>query len=218
MTSCHCCAADQQFDRRQAESDLKRLHRHGPDATTTQLLTAIRHHTLPAAPTLLDIGGGIGTIHHTLLDHGFAQATQVDASRAYLAIAADEADRLGHSPRVTLTHADFRTAADATAPADVVTLDRVVCCDPDYAGLLGAAADHARRLLAYSFPHRRWYTRLFVAVINSWRRVRRRAFRAYIHPPDAMTRLLESRGLRRCWRGGNWIWRVELFERTPVTP
>lgn len=213
MTSCHCCAADQQFDRRLAEGDLKRLHRHGPDATTKQLLAAIRERRLPAAPTLLDIGGGIGTIHHTLLEHGFAHATQVDASQAYLAVAAAEADRLGHLPRVTLTHADFRAAACTTAPADVVTLDRVVCCDPDFVQLLGAAADRARHLLAYSFPHGRWYTRLFVASINFWRWIRRRSFRAHVHPPEAMTRVIEGRGLRRCWQGGNWIWRVELFER-----
>jgi hypothetical protein len=213
MTTCHCCAADQQFDRRLAEGDLKRLHRHGPDATTKQLLAAIRQHALPPEPTLLDIGGGIGTIHHTLLDDGFAHATQVDASQAYLTVAATEAERLGHGARVTLIHADFRTAAPATDPADVVTLDRVVCCDPDYVQLLGAAADHARHLLAYSFPRDRWYTRLFVRSLNSWRKIRRRAFRAHVHPPEAMTRLLERRGLRRSWQGGNWIWRVELFER-----
>lgn len=213
MTCCNCCAADQQFDRRHAEGDLKRLHRHGPDATTRQLLGAIRSHSLPPSPTLLDIGGGIGTIHHTLLDHGFAQATQVDASQAFLTVAAAEAERRGHLPRVTLTHADFRAAAPATAPADVVTLDRVVCCDPDFAGLLTTAADHARHLLAFSFPHRRWYTRLFVAGINAWRWLRRRSYRGYVHSPDAMTRVLEDRGLRRSWRGGNWVWRVELFER-----
>jgi magnesium-protoporphyrin O-methyltransferase len=95
----------------------------------------------------------------------------------------------------------------------VVTLDRVVCCDPDFDGLLGAAADHARHLLALSFPQQRWSTHLFVGGNNAWRRVRRRSFRAYIHSPDAMTRVLERRGLRRCWSGGTWIWRVELFER-----
>jgi magnesium-protoporphyrin O-methyltransferase len=213
MSACHCCAADQQFDHRLARRDLARLHRRGPDRTTRELLDVIQRHPLPAAPTLLDIGGGIGTIHHTLLDRGFAHATQVDASQAYLAVAADEAERLGHLPRVTLTHADFRAAAPATAAADVVTLDRVVCCDPDFDGLLGAAADHARHLLALSFPQQRWYTHLFVGGNNAWRRVRRRSFRAYIHSPDAMTRVLERRGLRRCWSGGTWIWRVELFER-----
>jgi len=213
MTSCHCCATDQQFDQRTAQADLRRLHRRGPDPATKLLLTAVQDSPLPPQPTLLDIGGGIGTIHHTLLDHGFAHATQIDASQAYLTVAAVEAERRGHVGRVTFAHADFRALAPTTPPADVVTLDRVVCCDPDYAGLLGAAAEHAQRLLAFSYPHARWYTRLVVATMNAWRRLRGHPFRAYIHSPTAMIAVLEGRGLRRRWAGGTWIWRAELFER-----
>jgi magnesium-protoporphyrin O-methyltransferase len=213
MTSCHCCATDQQFDRHIAQRDLQRFHRRGPDPATKQLLAAVQDSPLPPQPSLLDIGGGIGTIHHTLLAHGFAHATQIDASQAYLTVAAAEAERRGHRPWVTLAHGDFHTLASTTPPADVVTLDRVVCCDPDYAGLLGAAADHARCFLAFTYPHARWYTRLFVAALNAWRRLWGHPFRAYVHSPAAMTAVLEARGLRCRWAGATWIWRVELFER-----
>jgi magnesium-protoporphyrin O-methyltransferase len=114
---------------------------------------------------------------------------------------------------VTFAHADFHALAPTTPPADVVTLDRVVCCDADYARLLGAAADHAQRLLAFTYPHDRWYTRLAVATLNARWRLRGRPFRAYVHPPEAMIAVLEARGLRRRWAGGTWIWRAELFER-----
>ena len=213
MTSCRCCATDQQFDHRLAVHDLRRFHRRGPDPATQQLLDAVRESPLPPGPTLLDIGGGIGAIQHVLLEHGFARAAQVDASQAYLAVAATEAARLGHSGRVSFTHADFRAVAPTVEAADVVTLDRVVCCDPDYAGLLGAAADHTGRLLAFTYPRARWYTRLYVATMNAWRRLRGEPFRSYIHPPAAMTAVLERRGLRRRWVGGTWIWTAELFER-----
>ncbi|HSB55705.1 MAG TPA: class I SAM-dependent methyltransferase [Gemmatimonadales bacterium] len=213
MTSCHCCATDQQFDRRIADRDLRRFLRRGPDPATRQLLTAVQQCTLPSHPTLLDIGGGIGIVHHTLLDCGFGQAIQIDASQAYLAVASTEAARRGHADRVTFTHADFRTVAATTPAAAVVTLDRVVCCDPDYVGLLGSAADHAKRLLAFTYPRARWYTRLFVATMNGWRRLLGHPFRAYIHPPAAMRAVLEDRGLRRRWTGATWIWHADLFER-----
>lgn len=213
MATCHCCAADQQFDQRLAEGDLRRFRKRGPDPATKQLLAAIEKQPLPPQPTLLDVGGGIGAIHHILLDRGFAQATEIDASQAYLAVAAAEAERRGHRGRVSLLHADFHEAAATTAVADVVTLDRVVCCDPDYAGLLAAAADHARRLLALTYPHDRWYTRLFVVVMNAWRRLRADPFRAYIHSPAAMIGVLEAHGLRRRWAGATLVWQAELFER-----
>jgi len=156
----------------------------------------------------------VGTVHHSLLDQGFHQATHVDASTAYLALAAEEAQRLGHADRVIFKHADFRTVAAELPAADVVTLDRVVCCDPDYGSLLAAAADHAHRFLGFTFPRAHWYTRSFVAAANAWRRVRGAAFRSYIHPPAAMAAVLEKHGLRRRWAGGTWVWAVELFERS----
>lgn len=192
---------------------MRRLRRRGPDSGTRQLLSAIRGVTLPPGPTLLDIGGGVGTIHHSLLDQGFRQATHVDASTAYLVVAAEEARRLGHADRVIFKHADFRTVAAELPAADVVTLDRVVCCDPDYGSLLAAAADHTRRFLAFTFPRSRWYTRTFAGAANAWRRVRGAVFRSYIHSPAAMTAILEKHGLHRCWTGGTWIWAVEVFGR-----
>src|SRR5262245_57151444 len=147
MTSCHCCASDKEFGRRRARRDARRFRRRGPDPGTQQLLTAIGGASLPPHPTLLDIGGGVGTIHHALLDRGFSQATHVDASAAYLAVADEEAQRLGHGQRVTFQRADFREVAAWLPIVDVVTLDRVVCCDPDYDSLLAAAADHARHVL-----------------------------------------------------------------------
>ena len=53
----------------------------------------------------------MGTIHHALLDRGFIQATHVDATAAYLAVAGEEAPRLGHAQRVTFQYADFREVA-----------------------------------------------------------------------------------------------------------
>ena len=213
MTTCQCCAADREFDPAIARRELRRFQRKGPSLATGQLLEAVRGGSLPREPSVLDVGGGIGAIHHVLLDRGFARATHVDASQAYLAVARDEAERRGHKGRVTFAHGDFRDLAATTPAADVVTLDRVVCCDPDFAGLLNAAADHARHLLGFTYPRDAWFTHAFVAVINAWRRFRGEAFRAYIHPPEAMDAVLQARGLRRRWAGGTRIWRVEVFER-----
>ena len=94
-------------------------------------------------------------------------------------------------------------------------MDRVVCCDADYRGLLRAAVGHARRVLAFSYPRPRWITRLVVAVSNTIRRLWGSGFTVYVHPPAAMTTVLEAAGLRRSWAGGTWIWAVEVFERRP---
>jgi SAM-dependent methyltransferase len=211
---CHCQATDEQFDARFAQRDLKRFQRRGPDASTRQLLAAIGGIPLPPQPSLLDVGGGIGAIHHVLLERGFARAMQVDASAAYLAVAAPEAERRDHAGRVDFLHADFPEVASSLPLAEVVTLDRVVCCYPDCARLLGAAADRAKWLVAFSYPRPRWIVRLIVAAFNFTNRLRGRAFRAYVHPPATMAAALERAGLHRRWAGGTWFWAVEAFERT----
>jgi 2-polyprenyl-3-methyl-5-hydroxy-6-metoxy-1,4-benzoquinol methylase len=213
MTSCHCQAVDQEFNTRIARRDLRRFLRRGPEPSTKAMLAALLAVPLPPNPTLLDVGGGIGALHHTLLDRGFARALQVDISEAYLATAAAEAARRGHTGRVAFRQGDFSSLAPTLPAADVVTLDRVVCCDPDFARLLAAAADRARSMVAFSYPQSRWLVRAFVATVNVARRLMGRAFRAYVHPPAAMAAVLEQSGFRRGWMGGTWVWAVELFER-----
>jgi magnesium-protoporphyrin O-methyltransferase len=110
-------------------------------------------------------------------------------------------------------YGDFPLVAATVAAADVVTLDRVVCCDPNYAAMLGAAASRARRLVAFSYPRPWWGVRAFLAVANAANRLLGQAFRAHVHPPDAMAAVLERAGLKRHWAGGSWIWAVEHFER-----
>jgi magnesium-protoporphyrin O-methyltransferase len=212
MTCCQTCIASKQFDKRVAQRDLLRYQRRGPDAPTQVLLAALQGRKLPPNPTLMDVGGGVGAIHHVLLDRGFGHATHFDASDAYLAAAAAEAERLGHGSRVRFEAGDF-SSATSLPTVDVVTLHRVVCCDRNGPDLLRVAAAHARHLVAFSYPRPRWITRVVVAGINAWRRLTRDPFRAYLHAPSAMAAVLERQGMRRAWSGGTFVWSMEIFER-----
>ena len=212
MPSCQCCGIEDQFDRERAEQDLRRYRRRGPLPTTRRLLRALGARPRPDA-TVLDIGGGVGVIHYELLRRGFAGATHVDRSQAFIEVARREAASAGHADRVQFVHGDFRVVAASLDPADVVTLDRVVCCDPDFASLLPLAADRARQTLGLSFPRDRWYVRFSVYVSNVWRRVRGSDFRVYVHSPAAMDALLRRLGLHRTQTDGTLVWAIEVWER-----
>jgi magnesium-protoporphyrin O-methyltransferase len=213
MTCCHRAVTTEQFDAAIARRDVRRFRRRGPDASTRELIRGILSRDAAPHPTLLDIGGGVGAIHHILLDRGFEHAIHVDASAAYLSVAQQEAERRGHAGRVQFQLAAFPREAGAVPAVDVVTLDRVVCCDPDYVGMLEAAAARARRLVAFSYPRERWLMRFVVAAANAVRRIMHRDYRAYVHPPERMRAVLERAGMAQSWTGGTWIWAVEIFER-----
>src|SRR5512140_2066302 len=149
---CNCCQiTDKTFGEDDARGDMRKYRKRGPAAQTREMLKAVRSVGIKDA-SLLDIGGGVGSIHHELLDGPARQATHVDASAAYLKQAEAEAARRGHASVVRFIHADFTDVAAELPPVDIVTLDRVVCCYPDFAALLTAAASRSRRVLAMSYP------------------------------------------------------------------
>src|SRR6266516_4281100 len=109
---CNCCEiTDNAFSEDEAKAELKTYRKKGPANQTKLILQAIRSLNLKNA-NLLDIGGGIGVIHHELLADVATKATHVDASSAYLKIAKDEANRRGHDERVNFIHADFTYVAN----------------------------------------------------------------------------------------------------------
>ena len=157
---CNCCEiTDNAFSDAEARSEMRNYRRRGPMKQTKLMLEAIRSLGLRNAD-LLDIGGGIGAIHHELLKDVAQDATHVDASSAYLREAKAETARRGHSERVHFIHADFTEVASELPKADIVTLDRVVCCYPDFQRLLTAAAEHSQRALALTYPRDAWYLRI----------------------------------------------------------
>jgi len=201
------------FGDRVVRRELRRYRKRGPAAFTAALLALIEEAAPPPESTLLDVGGGVGAIHHRLLDHGFSSATHLDASHAYLEAAKDETARVGHEGRVVFRDGDFAEALAELPQFDVVTLDRVVCCDPDFDVMLNGAASRARRMVAFTYPRPRRVIKWAIAGLNLFQKLSRSAFRAYVHDPLAMADVLERNGLRRRSAGGTWVWAAEVFER-----
>ena len=79
--------------------------------------------------------------------------------------------------------------------------------------LLGAAADHARRLLVFSHPPRNPVSRAVIAGGNLLFRLKGDEFRTFVHPPEAMLDVLARHGFRRTYGGGTLAWRVAGLER-----
>lgn len=213
MSCCHHCRdAENVFDRRDAEQRLRRYQRRGPEGTTRLLVDALRAAGVGDA-TLLEVGGGVGVVHHELLGAGAARATDVDASTAYLEAARRESERRGHAARVSYVHGDFVALAPGIAPADVVALDRVVCCYPDMPALVGAAAARARRLLGLVYPRDDWWVRLGIRAVNAGLRLQRTSFRVFCHPTAAVSAAAGRAGLVERLHRTSGAWQVVVFER-----
>jgi 2-polyprenyl-3-methyl-5-hydroxy-6-metoxy-1,4-benzoquinol methylase len=164
--------------------------------------------------TLLEVGGGIGAIEIELLKTGMAQAVNVELTPTYEAAAAELIAEAGLSERVERRVMDFAETGTEVETADVVVLNRVICCYSDMPKLACAAADHAGGMLVMSFPNRRWWTRLGLTVANLGFRVIRLQFRVFLHPPALILAAVEQRGFITRFNQPGLFWQVVALERT----
>lgn len=213
MTSCCCQGVDELFGERTARRDLRRYRKRGPSKSTRVLLEALEREGVEDA-SVLDIGGGVGAVQHELLDAGASRATSVEASAAFLRAAREEAERRGRADRISYHAGDFVVVADAVAPADVVTLDRVICCYPDMEALVSRSAERAQRLYGLVYPRDSWWVGLGIRAENLVLRLARRTFRVQWHRSSAVDAVARAHGLTpRFARRAGMVWQVAVYAR-----
>ena len=210
-----CCRGgfERVFSEKTARGDADAYRRKGLDHDARRMREIVAAR-LATGYDVLEVGGGVGALHIELLRSGAARATNVELTSSYEAVAADLLREAGLADRTERVLGDFVEAAAALPAADVVVMQRVVCCYPDADRLVGAAASHTRRLLLMSFPVERWWIRLGAVVGNALLALRRDTFRAYVHPFARVRAAAEREGLRLSTRERGFIWQVVVFERS----
>jgi len=212
MNCCQCQGIEEIFSQQSVTKELSRYRAKGPGTTTRLLTEAIKEEGVDGL-TLLDIGGGVGAIQYELLAAGVQEVTSVEASTAYITAAQAEAQRRGLIERVSYYHGDFVDLAGDIAPADIVTLDRVICCYPDMEKLVSLTAKRARKVYGLVYPRNTWWIKLALAVGNFTFWLRRSAYRGFVHPTRAVESLLENFGLKRRFFRRTLIWQVVVYSR-----
>lgn len=217
MTCCGHECFESTFDEKRAKKQLKHYRKRGPDKTTRMLLDALRAEGIRDA-TVLDVGAGIGVVQRELLADGARSAVHVDAARPHIRVAREEAARRGHAERVTFVDGDFVALADGIPPADIVTLDRVICCYPDMERLVATSAAKAQRLYGAVFPRERRVVKIMAALGNLVWRLRGNPFRAYIHSTEAIDAAARRQGFTPRSVLDTFLWRVAVYARLNPAP
>lgn len=208
-----CCSAIQaQFDSDYAGKERDRLERRGPIRTTRWLVEAIEEAGIDRA-TVLDVGAGLGAVTEALLAAGAARATHVEASPAQSAVARERTVNTALGDRIRFEVGDFVELAAKLDRADIVVLDRVLCCYPDVDALLDASATKALRVYAAVYPRDRLSVRLLLRLENLVKRLRRSPFRAYAHPVARIESRLRELGFARRSVKRTFAWQVTVYER-----
>jgi magnesium-protoporphyrin O-methyltransferase len=209
---CPQCEGLELETREWARQDLESYRAGKVQKTTPMLITAITALGTQGRD-LLDIGGGIGAIQLRLLAAGATTATSVDASTAYIEVAREEAGRAGVAERITYHHGDFVALAGEIPEADIVTLDRVICCYHDAVALVSLSAAKARKYYGLVYPRDTIWVRLGLWFENLGCRFKKSPFRAFVHPTRLVDSLVRERGLVPVYTRKTFIWQVLVYER-----
>ena len=210
-----CCQPgdyDKVFDEKHARTKAREYARKGLSGDARRIVDLVRGRMSPGY-SVLEVGGGIGDIQLELLQSGAARSINIELATQWETTAADLIRERGLGERAKRRLGDFVREAGNIPAADLVVMNRVVCCYPDADALVGAAADHARRLLVMTFPVDRWWIRWAIAATNVFLKVRGSTFRAYAHATREILSTAQLHGMRPVEHRRGIIWQLIALER-----
>jgi ubiquinone/menaquinone biosynthesis C-methylase UbiE len=200
------------FDEKRARMELQRFRRHGPSKTSRLLVESIAAEGVTGR-TVLDIGAGLGAVHLGLLSAGAREAIDVDASAGYLEAARQEAKRQGVAERIRHLHGNFVDLAPGVAQADIVTLDRVICCYDDAQALLDCCASKAGSILGLVYPVDSRLMKIARGMLNWLLRALRQRFQLFVHPSAQVEAIARSHGFLRRTYHRRGVWQVVVYAK-----
>lgn len=200
------------FDEEDVDEDLRTYRAEGPDETTGWLLDELEKRGVDGL-TLLDIGGGVGAIQHELLNNGVVSAVHVDASPDYIEAAKREAKRRKLAEKIEWHFGNFVELAAELKPADIVTLDKVICCYGDMPPLVRKSARLAKRFYGIVLPRDTWWLRTGYRIMDFFQGILGSPHQFFMHPKEKIEGIINHAGFKRVFERHNWLWAVLLYAR-----
>lgn len=202
------------FNSKEAERRLRNYRRRGLDGTATAMVDFLAGRGVSGL-SVLEIGGGVGDLQIELLKRGAERSVNVELSGGYEEAARRLMEAEGFGGRMERHLGDFVEQQDLVETADIVVLNRVICCYPWMERMMDAAVGKTGSLLALAVPEDRRLAHLFVGVGNFVNSVRGCGFRAYVHPVSAIEAKAAASGLWPVYTDAGPVWHGMVFERSP---
>lgn len=209
---CNPTAYRRFFNSKEAARNVRSYRRNGLDPMASSMVQYLAAQTIDGSE-VLEVGGGVGAVQIELLKSGVANTVNMELSSGYEKAAEELAREEGVEGRIERRLGDFVERQDEVDPADIVVLNRVVCCYPWMERMMDAAVGKTRRFLALSVPRGKWWVKSGLALGNGYMVARRCDFRSFVHPTEAIESAATGRGLEVRHIDNNLVWQAMVLER-----
>lgn len=212
--SAQCCGTEwtDRFFSREARRYARRFKRKGLDKSQKHIAAMVQAHGL-VGKSVLEVGCGVGGLHLTLLQEGASTATGIDIAKEMIEKARQLSGDLGLSDRTTYHVGDFATLNGAVSPADVLIMDKVVCCYESPLLLINRASVLCRKFLAVSYPRDSIIARFVFKGAVLVGKILRWKFRPYYHEPVFLERIIAGGGFRLVEQGRTVLWQINAYQK-----
>ncbi len=198
------------------ERDARRYRRKGLTDSAGWILQVLGDDGV-ADRSVLEVGGGIGSLQIELLEAGASHATNVEIIDSYEATARSLIAERDLEARVERHIADYAQHPEHNPAADIVIMHRVICCYPDPDTLTAAACAQARDRVAITIPRDTPWVKLGFWGMNACLRLRRIAFRGYVHPQARILEVANSHGFHATHHQRGALWESLILQHASST-
>ncbi|MBI3363996.1 MAG: methyltransferase domain-containing protein [Ignavibacteriae bacterium] len=212
--SCRCTSTEgaNTFFSEEASQYLKKFRKKGLAKEQRYLAEGILS-TNVTGKSILEIGSGVGGLHLTLLKDGARAAFGIDLAEGMVDGAKQLSHEMGFSDLASYRAGDFAHIADEIAEADIVILDKVVCCYEDVDDLVAKSLSKTRGVYALSFPRPIFPVKLSFQTMIAIGKLFKWPFRPYWHDWDAMLKKIRADGFQEVAHRDTFVWAAYVFRR-----
>jgi 2-polyprenyl-3-methyl-5-hydroxy-6-metoxy-1,4-benzoquinol methylase len=209
----HCCGADMFFDKKKATKEYRKYLKKGPTKATAKIIQQLEGQDL-ANKTLIDVGGGIGALQWWFLQQGGKHTTDIDASSGYLKQAQNHAATKGWHNNTNFVLGDCTEIYTELPDPDYITLDKVVCCYPNFEEILTVTCDKSQAYVALSYPMDGIIAQVIRNIGTLFFMLKRNPFRPFVHPVKEIRDIFAQKGYTRVAHNLAFPWHVETYAKS----
>lgn len=211
MTSDFCNRANDLSYIKSANKKVKQYKKKEASKSTKKLLYLMAKYNY-SGKSLLDIGGDAEAIQQEFHQYGGAVTTVVGASKGYLQAPAEFAKTKKQS-NINFISGDFVEVQNEISEHEFLTLNKVICCYPDYKKLLLGALEKTTEVIAISIPIGGIIFKILSKIANLYFLISKSSVRNYIHDPKQVHAFITDHGFELSEKALSFPWIIRVYER-----
>jgi magnesium-protoporphyrin O-methyltransferase len=212
MNCCNNIIIEKQFDKDRVANRVHEYHSKGISKETRILVDSLKSMGIDGY-SLLDIGCGYGGIGIELLKSGVAEVENLEASSSYLKAAKAESRKNSLGDKTTFTYGNFVEIAEEVSAADIVTLDKVICCYDELEPLIKLSCNKTLKLYGLIYPRDSWWGQAAIGFENLVRKIKGNTFRVFVYPTETVDNLIKESGMKRIFYKSLMVWQIVIYSR-----